>query len=587
VIVTFNSAPWVCRAVRAVLASEASGIDVDVVVVDNASTDSTLAILRDLGDSVDVVASSNNLGFSRACNLAARHAGGEYLLFLNPDTEVRSDAVAHAVRHLREHPEVGVVGGRTYYEDGSTNPTCCFRAPSLWSAVCSATGVSSLLRRSSWFNPEHMGGWPRSEDRAVDVVTGCFLMLRRSLFEHLRGFDERFFLYSEDTDLCRRVRDRGLSCMHVAQVELLHAGGASDSMRSEKVTKVMRAKSQYYEKHWTRRRARLGVALLDASVMTRMLAHRLSRDDERREQWREVWRHRAEWHPAAPATPLGGGPNGSRPTLAPHVPLSPARISPRVRMAYRWSRHLVRSVRSRDYDFAAQAAASLVRLPALVVADGFADARHACNVCNWSGARFYPNTGPGYHEQATTCPGCSSLDRHRSLVAVLASSTTFFEPGARVVEVAPMRGFEALVRRQPGIDYTSFDLARHAMERGDITAMRYETASVDFLVCFHVLEHVADEAAALLEIRRVLRPGGTAVLQVPLDWELAATYEYDAPDPREVGHVRRYGRDFGARVAGHGFEVSVISVRDLVDTETMDRFGLSAEPIFLARKPDA
>ena len=89
-----------------------------------------------------------------------------------------------------------------------------------------------------------------------------------------------------------------------------------------------------------------------------------------------------------------------------------------------------------------------------------------------------------------------------------------------------MRGFEALVRRQPGVDYTSFDLARHTMERGDITAMRYDTDSVDFFVCFHVLEHVADEAAALSEIHRVLRPGGTAVLQVPVDWDLAETYEY-------------------------------------------------------------
>ena len=148
-----------------------------------------------------------------------------------------------------------------------------------------------------------------------------------------------------------------------------------------------------------------------------------------------------------------------------------------------------------------------------------------------------------------------------------------------------MRGFEALVRRQPGVDYTSFDLARHAMERGDITAMRYDTDSVDFFVCFHVLEHVADEAAALSEIRRVLRPGGTAVLQVPVDWDLAETYDYATPDPREVGHVRRYGRDLRSRLADHGFDVDLVSVPDLVDQETTERFGLSAEPIFLARHP--
>jgi GT2 family glycosyltransferase/SAM-dependent methyltransferase len=585
VIVTFNSAPWISRAVRAVLASDTPALE--VVVVDNASSDGTLAALHEFGESVDVVALDENVGFSRACNLAARRARGEFLLFLNPDTEVRSGSVSRAVAYLREHPGVGVVGGRTFYDDGSTNPTCCFREPSLWSALCSATGLSSMLRRSSLFNPEHMGGWRRGNDREVDVVTGCFLMLRASLFEQLSGFDERFFLYSEDTDLCRRVRERGLTCVHVARVELLHVGGASDSMRSEKVAKVMRAKSQYYEKHWSAPRARLGVALLDVSVVTRLAAHRALRNRERSARWEAVWRQRSEWHPFRAAMTRPVVANGSAPALAPRVPLAPARVSPRLRMAYRWSRHLVRSARSRDYDFVVEAAGSLARLPALVAAEPFAQARHTCNVCNWSGAHFYPNTGPGYHERATTCPGCSSLDRHRSLVAVLASSTSFFEPGTRVVEVAPMRGFEALVRRQPGVDYTSFDLARHAMERGDITAMRYDTDSVDFFVCFHVLEHVADEAAALSEIHRVLRPGGTAVLQVPVDWELAETYEYPTPDPREVGHVRRYGRDLRSRLADQGFDVDLVSVPDLVDQETTERFGLSAEPIFLARNPVA
>lgn len=149
-----------------------------------------------------------------------------------------------------------------------------------------------------------------------------------------------------------------------------------------------------------------------------------------------------------------------------------------------------------------------------------------------------------------------------------------------------MRGFEALVRRQPGVDYTSFDLARHAMEQGDITAMRFESDSVDFFVCFHVLEHICDETTALSEIRRVLRPGGTAVVQVPIDWHVAETYEYATPDPREVGHVRRYGRDLQSRLERHGFEVDPVTITDLVDQPTVEQFGLSDEPIFLARKPD-
>jgi GT2 family glycosyltransferase/SAM-dependent methyltransferase len=582
VIVTFNSAPWISRSLRALLASAVTGLE--IVVVDNASTDDTLTRACEYSELVEIVALDENIGFSRACNLAARRASGEFLLFLNPDTELRPDAATRAMEHLRARPDVGIVGGRTSYLDGSPNPTCCFREPSLWSAFCSASGLSSLFRRSSLFNPEHMGGWDRNDDRDVDVVTGCFLMIRRSLFWDLGGFDERFFLYSEDTDLCRRVRDRGLTCVHLAGVQLVHAGGASEPERADKVAKVMRAKSQYYRKHWGPVRARAGVVLLDATVLSRLAAHELRGDQAGRDRWRDVWHRRSEWRrPGGGPAPDSGALDLTK-QLAPRVPLEPRRVSHRGRMAYRWSRHLARSVRSRDYDFALQAADSLARLPTLIVSDLVNDPRRRCNVCNWSGPQFYPNTGPGYHEPATTCPGCGSLDRHRSLVALLASSTSCFEPGSRVVEVAPMRGFEALARRQPGVDYTSFDLARHAMERGDITSMRFDCDSVDYFVCFHVLEHIADEAAALSEIHRVLRPGGTALVQVPVDWGVAETYEYDAPDPREVGHVRRYGRDLAARLERHGFDVDAVRITDLLDRTTVEQFGLSDEPIFLAKK---
>jgi SAM-dependent methyltransferase len=124
------------------------------------------------------------------------------------------------------------------------------------------------------------------------------------------------------------------------------------------------------------------------------------------------------------------------------------------------------------------------------------------------------------------------------------------------------------------------------MERGDITAMRYPDASVDHFLCFHVLEHIPDADAALREIRRVLVPGGTAIFQVPVDWEAAETREYDAPDPRDVGHVRQYGADFPRVLERAGFEVEAVTVADLLPEATVARFGMSVEPIFLARRPE-
>lgn len=270
--------------------------------------------------------------------------------------------------------------------------------------------------------------------------------------------------------------------------------------------------------------------------------------------------------------------------VTPPVRIRPHSVENRARLGYYAALHTGQSLRARDYEFAVQGLATGARLPVLTIGD-LAGARvRECNVCGWRGRRFYPNTGVGYHEQDTVCPGCLSLDRHRSLLAVLLAETDAFAGGRRVVEVAPSPGFEALMRAQPDIDYTSFDLAPFAMEQHDITAMDYPDDSVDCFICFHVLEHLPADAPAIAEIHRVLRPGGVAVLQVPLDWHAEQTREYPAPDPRECGHVRRYGRDFADKLAAPGLSVRHVSVAEVFDAETIARYGLSTEPTFFATK---
>jgi SAM-dependent methyltransferase len=254
------------------------------------------------------------------------------------------------------------------------------------------------------------------------------------------------------------------------------------------------------------------------------------------------------------------------------------------RLGYYAALHTAQSLRDRDYEFAAQGLETGVRLPGLAVLDLLGADRHECNVCGWQGRKFYPNTGVGYHERDTVCPGCLSLDRHRSLLALLLAETDMFGGGRRVVEVAPSPGFEALMRSQPDMDYVSFDLLAFAMEQNDITAMSYATDSIDYFICFHVLEHLPQDLPAISEIHRVLKPGGTVVLQVPLDWGAAQTREYPAPDPRECGHVRRYGRDLADKLAAPGMTVRHVSVLDVLPIETVERFGLSPEPIFFATK---
>lgn len=255
----------------------------------------------------------------------------------------------------------------------------------------------------------------------------------------------------------------------------------------------------------------------------------------------------------------------------------------RLRLVYRWMRFACRSLLSGDWDFVLNAFTGSGRLVLCWLKDVKKNVQ--CNICGWQGCGFYPNIGPGYYEKATVCPRCLCQDRHRSLVHVLGQKSEFFSPEKDVLEVAPMRSFQLYsLKRKQGRGYLSFDFARFAMERGDITDMRYADNTYDYFLCFHVLEHIVEETKAMSEIRRVLRPGGVAIFQVPVDETLSETLEYDKPDPRETGHVRRYARDFAARIETFGFSVEGISVDQLCSESVWRRHGFSLEPIYLATK---
>jgi SAM-dependent methyltransferase len=215
------------------------------------------------------------------------------------------------------------------------------------------------------------------------------------------------------------------------------------------------------------------------------------------------------------------------------------------------------------------------------------DKHFTCNICGWRGTEFYPNVGSGYFELDSNCPKCSCINRYRSMAALLDVTTELFSPETTVIEVAPVRSFQAYcLHRKGGRNYLSFDLEKFGMERGDLTAMRYPDASCDYFICLHVLEHVPNDIGAVREIFRVLRPGGRAVLQVPIDLSIRQNVEYGKPNPLETGHVRRYSElGFVDRLDAEGFAVSKMSVEDYFSDGDIDRYGFNRDPIFLATKP--
>jgi GT2 family glycosyltransferase len=298
----------------------------EVIVVDNASSDGSADAIAEKFPQVELIRSAENLGFARANNLGAAEARGDYLLLLNPDTEILDGGIDHAMDFARERagsrdgkealsrlvppPQVSpgvpgagewVIGGRTFFADGRLNYSSCHGAPTPWSVVCIALGLSSVFRRSRWLNPEELGGWRRDSVREVGVITGCFCLLKRTLWDQLQGFDESFFMYGEDTDLCLRARRLGARCVICPQATLVHHGGQSEKVRADKMVRLFCAKTQLFAVHWGgARSARFGARMLSVWAWTRMVAFgglqwvRPGRAESWR-TWRQIWLSRGQW----------------------------------------------------------------------------------------------------------------------------------------------------------------------------------------------------------------------------------------------------------------------------------------------------
>lgn len=298
-VVSFNTREMTLACLRS-LYEETSDPEFEVLVVDNASADSSAPAIAAEFPQLQLIASSENLGFAGANNLAARSARGRRILLLNPDTVVLDEGVSRLFRFAEENPEARVWGGRTLFADGTLNPRSCAGEPTLWGLLCFATGLARIFRKSPRFNPEGLGGWGRDTVRQVPIISGCFLMVDRALWEELGGFDERYFMYGEDTDLCLRALARGARPLVTPTAQIVHHGGGSEPVRHAKVGRLFSAKVQLMRRHWPSWKAGVGSCVLRFHVLVRVLAFgakgvRSSRARAAAKEWRQVWRGRAGW----------------------------------------------------------------------------------------------------------------------------------------------------------------------------------------------------------------------------------------------------------------------------------------------------
>ncbi len=300
-IVSYNTREMTLACLDS-LVSETRDVSFEVIIVDNASSDGSAAALEAHASHPRVIALEDNIGFARGNNLAAREARGDYVLLLNPDTVVLDRAIDRLMTFASVRPDAGIWGGRTVFADGRLNPSSAWGRMTPWRLLCRATGLTGLVPRSSLFNGEALGGWDRSTEREVDIVSGCFLLIKRRLWTALGGFDPTFFMYGEEADLCLRARLFGARPIVTPTAAIVHYGGASETTREGKMVKLLAAKATLIERHFPRGLIGLGLALqalwpLSRAVVLTVAATVLRRPglEASAAAWRSICRRHRDW----------------------------------------------------------------------------------------------------------------------------------------------------------------------------------------------------------------------------------------------------------------------------------------------------
>lgn len=253
-IVNWNAGSQLQRCLTSIAESAWETVSLaSVVIVDNGSTDGSLDALH-VPDwmSLTVVRNPENRGFAAACNQASRQMDADLILFLNPDTVLEAQSIATAATWLTapEHTATGIVGIQLVDEHGEVSRSCA-RFPTLRSMVIAALGLDRAV--PSLFTSYRMTDWDHLTTRDVDHVIGAFYLVRTSLFRHLHGFDEHFFVYFEDLDFSLRARRDGWHSTYLVTARAFHrGGGTSEQVKSTRLFYSLRSRLFYARKHFTR-----------------------------------------------------------------------------------------------------------------------------------------------------------------------------------------------------------------------------------------------------------------------------------------------------------------------------------------------
>ena len=255
------------------------GTDMEIIVVDNNSTDGSCAFIKEKFPSVILIENNDNKGFSKANNQGVAIATGEYILFLNPDTVMPEDFFIKTLAYMDSHPKAGALGPRLIDGKGDFAPDAKKSFPSLSVAIFKTTGINKIFSKSPYFNKYYAVNIGERETAAVEVLSGCCMLVRRKAMDEAGGpFDESYFMYCEDVDLSYRIQKTGYENIYFPEADLIHYKGESTRKMTLSYVRIFNeALVTFVKKHYSANDARLFVLFINIGIALRAVLGTLKR----------------------------------------------------------------------------------------------------------------------------------------------------------------------------------------------------------------------------------------------------------------------------------------------------------------------
>ncbi len=275
IIVNYNTKELLTQCLKSVLVSKMAAYSMEIIVVDNSSTDGSAETVKKNFSNVKIIQLSENAGFSAGNNAGVKKAGGAYVLLLNSDTKVNADTLKNMIDFMKEHPDVGAATCKLLLPDGAMDPACHRGFPTPWASFTYFSGLERLFPQSSFFGQYHQGFKDLTKPHEIDSPSGAFFLVRRNVIDKVGLLDEDFFMYGEDLDWAYRIHEAGWKIYFNPEVSTLHLkkqsgrANADAEIRANTRQYFFDTMELFYKKHYAHRYSWLVTQLVFTGIKIR------------------------------------------------------------------------------------------------------------------------------------------------------------------------------------------------------------------------------------------------------------------------------------------------------------------------------